>query len=78
MTGSLIAARVDLDGIFVGGHSWLRISLRLPRWYAVRVARKRGEIAGLAVQRGLLVQPVRFDAVEDSSPGGPPPRVRDE
>lgn len=41
----LVAALVDLDGIFVGGHSWLRVSIRLPRWYALRVARKRRVIA---------------------------------
>jgi hypothetical protein len=41
----VIAARVDLDGILVGGHSWLRVSIRMPRWFGLWTARRRNVIA---------------------------------
>lgn len=70
---SLIAARIDLDGILVDGYSWLRISIRLPHWFGLRVARRRSVVAGRPrVERGLLVQPIDFVAVDDATPGGPP------
>lgn len=36
-----LGCHVDLDGIHIGGHAWLRISIRLPRRYALRVEHKR-------------------------------------
>lgn len=50
-----------------------RISIRLPHWFGLRVARRRGVVAGRSrIERGLLVQPIDFVAVDDAMPGGPP------